>query len=621
MPSPARAPGTIRWLRPKGNLTRNELAVLMAIAIVPLLMVLFRVAALPGVLGPGAGDSLPQSFGQQLDQVLSLDQIPAGDREGVLYLLFLPTGAMLIALARLTFGLRVIGFRSILISVGFQESGVVPSMILIAVVVGIVVGLRPTLVRFRLPYHARISVIMSIAVLTLLAALLLAPWLRSEVLWRVAFFPVIVLGLLAEGIAKTLDRANGMTAIWRTGMTIGIALILAGIGQVAVFREIAIRFPELVVTQIVGVILIAEFLDLRLLQHWDSRLSRMPVPRLAVEDCPLHVALVRNKRSSGVIGRLGPQGGDGPDPRTIRRVAAALRDRGHTVQVLEGDMKLLSQLRDFIPPHPRTGQPGGMVLNLSHGIQGDLPGAHVPAMLEMAGVPYTGPSPRGQLVTDDGMLLGALLEQAGVPAPRRRLVGGDADAPRFPVLVRPRHAGGRTPRLAQSSAELREAVRALTRGRDRQEVTLEPHAPGRELQVALLGNDPIERLPLLESPPTGDAGPRPVALDPALEQRVRRVAAAAFSACACRDHALATLRLTDAGGIEVLDIHARDLLQEDGAFRVAAAAAGLELGDLLERIVEIARARYVRAEPAPVLTLVPGLDGAARAPRSPLVAR
>ena len=48
-------------------------------------------------------------------------------------MLFLPLSALLIAVARLTFGIRVIGFRAILISVGFQESGIIPSLILIPI--------------------------------------------------------------------------------------------------------------------------------------------------------------------------------------------------------------------------------------------------------------------------------------------------------------------------------------------------------------------------------------------------------------------------------------------------------------------------------------------------------
>ena len=149
--------------------------------------------------------------------------VAPANRSRLLYMLFVPAGAMLIALARLTFGLRVIGFRAILISVALQETGVIPGLLLISVMTGIVIGVRPTLTRIKLPYVARVSVILSIAVLVLLAALLTAPLMRSEVLWRVAFFPVIVLGLLAEGIARTMDRDSGFSAILRIAMTIAVA--------------------------------------------------------------------------------------------------------------------------------------------------------------------------------------------------------------------------------------------------------------------------------------------------------------------------------------------------------------------------------------------------------------
>src|SRR5262245_54328294 len=160
----ARAALSSGWLRYKGNLTPNETTWLLALAIVPLIVVLIRVSAIPGVLGPPLSETWLPALGRVLNQFFSLQQIPASDRGQVMYLLFIPTGAMLIALARLTFGIRVIGFRSILIAIGFQHAGVIPGFVLIAVVVASVLAVRPLLVRFRLPLYARISVIMCLSV-------------------------------------------------------------------------------------------------------------------------------------------------------------------------------------------------------------------------------------------------------------------------------------------------------------------------------------------------------------------------------------------------------------------------------------------------------------------------
>ena len=125
--------------------------------------------------------------------------------------MLLPTGALLITLTRLTLGVRVLGLRAILLSIGFRESGLVPSLVLMAVVVGTIVAIRPSIRRIRLPLYARIGVILGLSSGIMVGAVLIAPWLRSEAVWSVAFFPVIILAMMAEGIARTLETDNLVT--------------------------------------------------------------------------------------------------------------------------------------------------------------------------------------------------------------------------------------------------------------------------------------------------------------------------------------------------------------------------------------------------------------------------
>ncbi len=599
------------WLRPKGNLTRGELAILLSIAILPLLIVAVRISALPGVLNPGMSGSLLPSIGHDLNQVLSLKSIPAADRSSVLYMLLLPTGAMLIVIARLTFGLRVIGFRAILISVAFQESGILPSLLLIAVVAGIVLGVRPTLVRVKLPYVARVSVIMSIAVLILIVALTAAPWLHSDVLWRVAFFPVIVLGLLAEGIAKTMDRDSVFSAAWRTGMTIVVALVLAGLGQISALSEVAIQFPELLLVEIVAIFFISEFLDLRICQDWDARLSGMVVPRIHTPDTRLRVAVVRNHKMNGVIARMGPPSKNGYGRRSIRRIVAALEASGHMVKTVEGDTSLLSKLDSFLPEHPPTGEPGGIVLNLSHGIQGETPSVHVPAMLEMSGVAYTGPTPHGHFIALDKIAAGEMLQKAGVFTPERRVIEHPDEIPNalsYPVIVKPRHALRYKLRIAKDRAQLEEVIRMVSR-RDGQQPVVEPYISGREIQVALIGNNPVRCLPLVEASPGGEERACPAALADDLERLIRASAVAAFEACKCRDYALVNIRVSRSGKPYVVEVDALGVLESGGAFELAAEAAGYTFGGLIDEILEVTRERYCEGVGAPALAIVPNEDG------------
>jgi D-alanine-D-alanine ligase len=587
------------WLRPKGNLSRGSLLVLLLIALLPLLSMIARISAWPGALGSGFTGTLLPAIGHDLDQLFSLRNIAPVDRDYVIYVLFVPTAAVLITLARLTFGIRVIGFRAILIAVGFQQTGIVPSLVLILVVVLVVLGVRPFLVRTRLPYHARAAVILSISVVILLSALLVAPWVRSETIWSMAFFPVIVLGLLTEGIAKTIDRDSPLTALWRATMTIAIALALAGISQLPFLREITIEFPELVLTQIVMIVLISEFLDLRLLHDWDAKLSGMAPPRLFSPVSALRIAVVRNRYRNGIIGRLGVPSRGGYRRRSVRRVVECLNERGHSVEVVEGDMSLLSSLSGFMPPHLLTGQPGGLVFNLAHGIQGDLAAAHVPAMLEMSGLAYTGPTPLGHACTEDRVVMRTLLRQAGVATPDFRLINDAADDCRdlhYPVFVGPRIASARRRRIARNRQQLLDEIARLAR-REGRGCIVEPVIAGRRIEVAMLGNSPARCLPLVETLPGAAGRVCPAVLDAKLAAAARAAASAAFRACNCRDYALVEICITPGGLPVVLGVTTAGVLEQDAAFEVAAAAAGLAFAGLIDRIVDIARERY-RPEPA-----------------------
>jgi D-alanine-D-alanine ligase len=617
----SRKPWWVRYLRPKGNLSKTELRVLGALAIVPLLVMLVRIMALPGVLGPGFHGPMIdvlRTIGSSLTQAFSLTSVPAAERDRVLYLLFVPTCALFVALARLTFGIRVLGFRSILIAVGFHECGIVPSLFLIAAVVLTIVLVRPWLKRIRLPLYARVSVILCIVAMTMVAAILAAPWMRSDILWGVVYFPVIVLGMLAEGIARTLNHDSMLSASWRALTTVLLAFLLAILGQVPALRAVLLQFPELLLTQIVAIVLISEFLDFRLFQDWDSKVAGMALPKLLSDAGAYRVAVVRNSADAGVIGRSGI-----PSPKkrglgSVQGIVDALREGGHTVRVLEGDTSLLNELRRFMPPNPRTGQPGGIVFNLAHGIQGEAPYTHVPAMLEMSGIAYTGAAPLGHALTLDRFVAKTLMQQAGVLTPAFCLMASakdDSGNLHYPLVVKPRHESSYELTIVEDRPQLENAVKGVLR-RYRQAAVVEEYIAGRQMSVALLGNDPIECMPLVEIV----AGRRdkicPAPTDEVLAKQIRRSARATFRACGCRDYARVDLRVGELGNPYVIEINTIGILSRGGAFVQAGEQAGYPFAQLVCRIVEVARTRYLAREPVRRVDAPPQSDIGAEALRS-----
>lgn len=608
----------MRQFEIKGYLEERDYVVILAMVALPLLLLVTRVSAMPGSpLGALPGIA---SLGGWLDSNLTLAWIPAEDRHKVLYLLVLPAAGLLITLSRLTFGLRVLGFRSILIGVAFHEIGIFSSLVVMASVIGIIVLLRPWMRRMRLPMYARLSLILGLTACMQILALLGGTWERSDLVWNFAFFPVIILAMMAESIAGTLDSDSPASAAWRLAWTLVVALLLAGLMASQGFLELMLSAPELLLIQLAAIILVAEHADFRLLQDWQTT-ARQWLQRTPLVYRRRRVAVVVNRSAHGTISRRRAETAGGQRQESIQHVVDALRSDGYLVRVFEGDMQLLRELGKFLAPHPRTGAPGGVVLNLSQGIQGKGRQCHVPAMLEMAGVAYTGPDPVGHALRSDRILLLRRLQDAGLNVPAHWALDPAQDvfpALDFPLRVRMRHGDGSF-RLVRSGAELS----ALLSGgleTDAQELVAEELPPGDDFQIGVLGHERLECLPPVRVDNRGRPRPSPASLEPEVSQALRDAARRAFRASGCRDFARIDLRVGAQGEVWVVDVVLQGLLGRSGSVAQMVAESGMGWGGLLRHVIELAAKRshveWTDKDPA-----MPLLSQAAPDPAAPLQER
>ena len=327
----------------------------------------------------------------------------------------------------------------------------------------------------------------------------------------------------------------------------------------------------------------------------------------------MKVAVVRNRSRDGVISRLGRPSPETYGRKSVQRVIDALRAVGHEVACLEGDKHLLDELERFLEDDLVTGRPSGLVLNMAYGIQGDARYTHVPAMLEMAGVAYTGAGPLGHAVSLDKAIAKILMRDAGVPTPRFAVMDapgeplGELD---FPLVVKPRHEStSYGVQLVGSRGQLDEAVATIV-AEYRQPALIEQYVHGREVCVGLLGNAPVSVLPAVELH-FGARGNRlvtsddkyhatadepeklcPAPLEPELARELDEIALATFRACHCRDYARVDIRIDANGRPFVLEINSMASLGAGGCYVRAAAVARYDFAALIDRIVEVAWQRY-----------------------------
>ncbi|MFB9268724.1 ATP-grasp domain-containing protein [Bradyrhizobium erythrophlei] len=321
----------------------------------------------------------------------------------------------------------------------------------------------------------------------------------------------------------------------------------------------------------------------------------------------MRVAVVRNHDHTGVINRFGQSCREEYDRDAVKRIVAALQEGGHETLLCEGDKGLFATLERFMPPDPHVPS-SGIVFNLASGIQGECHLSHVPAMLELAGVPYTGAGPLGNGLALDKVIAKVLMRDRGVPTPNFRVMRRGTESTgdlRFPVVVKPRSESTSFGlQLAHEPAQLKEAVETIAT-QYAQDALVEEYIEGQEIYVGLLGNEELETLPLVEQ----DFGDREIrlytqedkermalaAICPAqignkLATMLRDISVATFGACQCRDYARVDIRIDRSGQPFVLEINSIPTLY--GTYVQAATTAGYSFSSLINRILDVAHTRY-----------------------------
>ncbi len=133
----------------------------------------------------------------------------------------------------------------------------------------------------------------------------------------------------------------------------------------------------------------------------------------------MKVALVYNDqriRPEDVINVSGMPNNEHYSPEAVEVVARALEKGGHTIKSIKAGINLAGELREFMPK-AAEGENPGMVFNMAYGMQGRNRYTHVPAMMEMLGIPYTGSGPAGHAIAQDKAMAKIVLQRNNMPTP------------------------------------------------------------------------------------------------------------------------------------------------------------------------------------------------------------
>ncbi len=343
----------------------------------------------------------------------------------------------------------------------------------------------------------------------------------------------------------------------------------------------------------------------------------------------LRVAVVGNRKKSIQV-----EAGAPPDAlaeydvdETIDAIQDALRGLGHTAFFLEADETFLDAVRAARPD---------ICFNIAEGLRGDSRESHVPAILEMLAVPYTGSKVLTHAISLDKAMTKQIWRDSGLPTASFQSFRHGAEplspALTFPLFVKPAREGSgmgiNANSIVHNEAELRAQVEWVI-NTYHQPALVERYLPGREFTVALIGNRylpgepprsafydaegfhvfPIEEIDMSQAAippvynteakkfaPENVGGPQfhcPADLPAALTAEIKRLTVQAFEALNALDVARVDFRLDEDGKPQLVEINTLPGLRP--AFSdmcIIATAEGVSYETLIAEILNLALRRY-----------------------------
>ncbi|MBI5809879.1 MAG: D-alanine--D-alanine ligase, partial [Deltaproteobacteria bacterium] len=185
------------------------------------------------------------------------------------------------------------------------------------------------------------------------------------------------------------------------------------------------------------------------------------------------------------------------DVETVEAVKAALLERHEEVIMIEADEEAYGRLRGARPD---------IVFNMAEGVWGDSRESHMPAIMEMLRIPYTGSSPLTLALCLNKARAKEVLTYYGIPNARFIVAGSLAVDPSkylsFPMIVKPLLEGSskgiNNDSVVYDMEGFRKKAGSVIEAY-RQPALIEEYLAGREFTVAVIGNGAGARtLPIVE---------------------------------------------------------------------------------------------------------------------------
>ncbi|GER80891.1 MAG: hypothetical protein JETCAE02_08900 [Anaerolineaceae bacterium] len=318
---------------------------------------------------------------------------------------------------------------------------------------------------------------------------------------------------------------------------------------------------------------------------------------------------------------------------TIHHIQRAIESDGHETKFLMADRSLPQTVQEYKPD---------ICLNIAEGLGGDAREAHVPALLEMLNIPYTGSRVLTNAISLDKTLTKRIWRDRRLPvAPFQEFLTGDEPLRpelKFPLFVKPAREGTGmgvdSKAIVKNEHELRERIQWVV-NMYQQPALVENFLSGREFTVGVMGRadaklysrhpewyddkDGFHRFPILELDASRSVTPQiysqaakakevgekgapdyicPAVIDADLEKKLKHFAYRAHILLGALDVSRTDIRLDDEGNPRLIEINTLPGLTPDYSdLCLQANAEGIAYNDLILEILYLAAGRWGLLEP------------------------
>ncbi|MBI1884318.1 MAG: ATP-grasp domain-containing protein [Chlamydiae bacterium] len=301
--------------------------------------------------------------------------------------------------------------------------------------------------------------------------------------------------------------------------------------------------------------------------------------------------------------------------RDVEKIGCILKKQGFQIQTLGLDFPIIRKIQELVNTDV------DLVFNLCEGL-GDESAyeIHVASLLELMKVPFTGSGSLSLAFCHNKAIAKALLNMHGMPTPNYILVeAGDPISKQgleYPLIVKPVHEDGSfgidEDSVVHHDGPLKKKV-SFIHEFFRQPAIVEEFIDGREFNVSILGNDPLEMVKVREICFSSRYEPRIVSFDAkwkkssrafratrpcrvedlpqGVKEKMIQVAIRCHEIFKMKDYGRIDFRLGKSEIPYVIDLNPNPCISADSGMALAAVEDGILYEELIGKIASLALSR------------------------------